>query len=51
MKTLNKIFLSLGVVAATLSLGSCVGDLDLLPTDPNTTTSANFAENPEKYMD
>lgn len=51
MKTLNKIFLSLGVVAAVFSFSSCTGDLDQLPTDPNSLTNADFKKNPEKYMD
>lgn len=51
MKTLNKIFLSLGVVAAAFSFSSCTGDLDQLPTDPNSLTNADFKKNPEKYMD
>lgn len=51
MKTINKYILSLGVVAASLSFSSCIGDLDQTPTDPNTTTSASFAEDPERYMD
>ena len=49
MKTLNKIFLSLGVVAAAFSFSSCTGDLDQLPTDPNSLTNADFKKNPEKY--
>lgn len=36
---------------ASLSLGSCVNDLDLTPTDPSTVTSGSFAEDPEGYMD
>ena len=51
MKTLNKIFLSLGVVAATFTFSSCTGDLDQLPTDPNSMTNADFASDPDKYMD
>ena len=51
MKTLNKIFLSLGVVAATFTFSSCTGDLDQLPTDPNSLTNADFASDPDKYMD
>lgn len=51
MKTLNKIFLSLGVVAAAFSFSSCTGDLDQLPSDPNSLTNADFKKNPEKYMD
>lgn len=37
-------------VLATLGFSSCVGDLDLLPTDPSDTTSATFGENPDLYM-
>lgn len=41
------IYKSLSAIALTFSLGmatSCVGDLDQIPQDPNTTTSANFTE-------
>ncbi len=41
--------MSLGL-AASLGLGSCTGDLDLLPTDPNNLTANKFAEDPEGYM-
>ncbi len=51
MKKFNKIILSAGLVAMAASFGSCTDDLDLLPTDPNTLTAANFAEDPEGYMD
>lgn len=51
MKSIKKYILSLGVVAAALSLGSCTGDLDLMPTDPRDITATNFAEDPEGYMD
>ena len=37
-------------MVASLSLGSCVGDLDLMPTNPNDITSGSFSENPEQYM-
>lgn len=50
MKTINKLFLSVGVVAAAFGTSSCVDDLDLLPTDPNTTTPATFKDDPERYM-
>jgi hypothetical protein len=50
MKTINKYFLSFGVAALALGASSCTDDLDLLPTDPNTTTPATFAEDPEGYM-
>ena len=52
MKTINKILVACGLVA---SLGvvstSCVGDLNLMPTDPNDTTSSKFIEAPDQYMD
>ncbi len=51
MKTLNKILLSAGVVLTAMTMGSCVDDLDLMPTDPNSTTPGNFSEDPGKYMD
>lgn len=41
MKTFNKIFLTLGVVASTLGLSSCVGDLDMMPIDPNEITDVS----------
>lgn len=47
---LNKLFILGGLVAASMSLGSCVGDLDLLPTSPNDITPGTFAEDPEGYM-
>ena len=48
---LNKIFLAGTVLAASLSLGSCVGDLDLLPTDPNQLTPEKFAQDPAGYLE
>ena len=47
----NKFFLAGTVLAASLSLGSCVGDLDLLPTDPNELTPEKFAQDPNAYLD
>lgn len=38
MKTFNKIFMSLGIATLALGAGSCVGDLDLEPTNPNEIT-------------
>ncbi|MDE6010336.1 MAG: hypothetical protein K2F87_02665, partial [Muribaculaceae bacterium] len=38
MKTLNKIFVSLGIAGAAFGLSSCVGDLDLQPRDPSENT-------------
>lgn len=43
MKTLNKIFTVAGVLA-TLSLTSCVKDLDLMPNDPNTVVTPNVEQ-------
>lgn len=51
MKSIKKYILSLGVVAAALSLGSCTGDLDLMPSDPRDITATDFASDPEGYMD
>ncbi len=50
MKTINRFFVAVGIAASTLSLGSCVGDLDLMPTDPRDLTAAEFAKDPEGYM-
>lgn len=47
---LNKIFITAGIAAA-MSMSSCVGDLDLLPTSPNDITPGTFPENPGMYMD
>lgn len=46
---LNKIFIS-AVAVASMGLASCVGDLDLQPTNPNDLTPNKFAEDPEGYM-
>lgn len=50
MMKLNKLFIAGSVVAASMSLSSCVGDLDLLPTNPNDLTAAEFPSDPEGYM-
>ena len=47
---LYKYLISAGLLAATMSLGSCTGDLDLLPTNPNDITPSTFKEDPSKYM-
>lgn len=39
------------MVAATLSLGSCVGDLDLTPTNPNELTPGLFKNDPKGYLE
>ncbi len=41
MKTLNKIFLSLGIAGAAFGFSSCVGDLDLDPRDPSEKTDVS----------
>lgn len=46
---INKIFAGVAV-AATLGLGSCVNDLDLLPIDPSVETPANIADNPKEFI-
>lgn len=38
-------------MAAALSLGSCVGDLDMTPTDPSSQTPDQFASDPKAYME
>lgn len=50
MKRFNKYFISMGIAASALAMGSCVGDLDLLPSDPREITAADFAKDPEGYM-
>lgn len=50
MKSIKKYILSIGVVAASLAMGSCVNDLDLEPVDPSTINSSVFGEDPESYM-
>ncbi len=51
MKTLNKILISAGVVFTAMTFGSCTGDLDLMPDDPNSTTPGSFGDDPAKYME
>ena len=48
---LNKFFLAGSVLAASLSLGSCVGDLDLLPTNPDDITASQFASDPRGFLE
>lgn len=51
MKSIKKYIIAGSIAAlATFGLSSCVGDLDLLPTDPNDTTAASFEEDPDGYM-
>ena len=46
----NKILTLAGIAAMSLSLGSCLGDLDLMPTDPSSQTPDKFADDPQHYM-
>ena len=41
MKTINKIFMTLGVAATALGFSSCVNDLDMSPVDPNVKTDVS----------
>lgn len=47
----NKFFLAGSVLLASFSLGSCVGDLDLTPTDPSLLTPDQFANDPAAYLE
>ena len=49
MKYINKIFTGAALAAAGL-LGSCTGDLDQMPKDPNVLTPENFAQDPKEYV-
>lgn len=48
---LTKYFISAGIAAASLMAGSCTGDLDLLPTNPNDITPGTFPSDPTLYME
>lgn len=47
----NKFLIAGSVLALSMSLGSCVGDLDLKPTDPSLMTPDQFAQDPNLYLD
>lgn len=49
MKSINKLFIALGVSA--LALTSCVDDLDNPVIDPNDIVPETFAQDPKGYMD
>lgn len=49
MKSINKILFGASLFAMS-GLVSCVGDLDQLPDDPNSTTANNFKDNPKEYL-
>ena len=46
---ISKFFMGAALLAMT-GLASCVGDLDQMPKDPNTTTPGNFKDDPKKYL-
>lgn len=46
---ISKFFMGAALLAMT-GLASCVGDLDHMPKDPNTTTPGNFKDDPKKYL-
>ncbi|MDE6266893.1 MAG: RagB/SusD family nutrient uptake outer membrane protein [Muribaculaceae bacterium] len=50
MKTINKLFISLGVAASAFTFSACTGDLDLTPTSPNDITPGLFPSDPKGYM-
>lgn len=50
MKTyISKLFAA-GALVAMAGLGSCTGDLDQMPQDPNVITPNKFQENPREYL-
>lgn len=51
MKAISKILLAAGSLVAIAGFTSCVGDLDLLPTDPRSLTAADFEKDPQGYME
>lgn len=50
MKAINKIFMGLGILAASAAFQACTGDLDVPIKNPNQLTSEKFAEDPEGYL-
>ena len=48
---LNKFFIWAGIAAASVSMSSCIGDLDLTPTDPSQITPGTFQDDPKGYME
>lgn len=51
MKTINKILVGLGLLAAGTAFTACTGDLDVPIKNPNQLTSEEFAKDPEGYLD
>lgn len=50
MKSIINKILTGAVAVSAMTLGSCVGDLDLTPIDSNVTTSNSIAENPREVI-
>lgn len=50
MKSYISKFMMGAAFVASVGLTSCVGDLDQLPQDPQTLTTASFKENPKEYI-
>lgn len=46
----NKVLLAGSFLATAMTLGSCVGDLDLSPTDPSVLTPNQFSENAKENL-
>ena len=42
MKTINKILAFIGIGVMALGTGSCVNDLDLMPSDPSTNNTGKL---------
>lgn len=51
MKAINKIFMGLGLLAASTAFSACTGDLDVPIKNPNQLTSEEFSKDPEGYLD
>ena len=51
MKAINNIFLGLTLAAGAMTFNACTGDLDVPIQNPNQLTSAEFASDPEGYLD
>lgn len=51
MKAINKIFLGLTLATGAMTFNACTGDLDVPIQNPNQLTSAEFAKDPEGYLD
>lgn len=51
MKAINKIFMGIGLLAASTAFSACTGDLDVPIKNPNQLTSEEFSKDPEGYLD